>query len=179
MALNWFKKKKDKDESTDVQAEAADPVDSPVPADIPDEPIPGTDTLDAAALEDGPSLTDEETDEPLPQAPEEEKNGGLFSRLKSGLSKTRKILTTDIDDLFAGKRKLDDDLLEELEELLITSDIGVSTAMDLIETIGRKSASIQDAAQLKEFLKKAKPGDISVVYLAGHGLGRIVLPAEF
>ena len=70
------------------------------------------------------------------------------------MSKTRQILTTDIDDLFTGKRKLDDDLLEELEELLITSDIGVSTAMDLIETIGKKSSSIQDAAQLKEFLKK-------------------------
>ena len=42
---------------------------------------------------------------------------GLFARLKSGLSKTRKILTTDIDDLFSGRRKIDDDLLEELEEL--------------------------------------------------------------
>ena len=70
------------------------------------------------------------------------------------MSKTRQVLTTDIDELFTGKRKLDDDLLEELEELLITSDIGVSTAMDLIETIGKKSASIQDAAQLKDFLKK-------------------------
>ena len=37
---------------------------------------------------------------------------------------------------------------------MITSDIGVSTAMDLIESISRKSASIQDAAQLKDFLKK-------------------------
>jgi fused signal recognition particle receptor len=85
---------------------------------------------------------------------EPEKKKSFFKRLKKGLSKTRDILTTDIDDLFTGKRKLDEDLLEELEELLITSDIGVATAMELIESISRKSGSIKDAAQLKSFLKK-------------------------
>ena len=78
---------------------------------------------------------------------------GFFSRLKRGLSKTREILTTDIDDLFAGKRKLDDDLLEELEELLITSDIGVSTAMNIMETISKKASEINDAHGLKQVLK--------------------------
>ncbi len=43
-----------------------------------------------------------------------------FKRLRAGLSKTRKILTTDLEDLFAKKEKIDDDLLEDLEELLIT-----------------------------------------------------------
>ena len=52
---------------------------------------------------------------------------GFFKRLKQGLAKTREILTTDIDQLFTGNRKVDDNLLEELEELLITSDIGVQT----------------------------------------------------
>ena len=52
---------------------------------------------------------------------------GFLKRLKQGLSKTREILTTDIDRLFTGNRKVDDNLLEELEELLITSDIGVQT----------------------------------------------------
>ena len=78
---------------------------------------------------------------------------GFFSRLKRGLSKTREILTTDIDDLFSGNRKLDDDLLEELEELLITSDIGVSTAMDIMDKITKKSSEIQDAHGLKQVLK--------------------------
>ncbi|MBW2197440.1 MAG: signal recognition particle receptor subunit alpha, partial [Deltaproteobacteria bacterium] len=63
--------------------------------------------------------------DPNPDAPE--KSGGFYKRLKSGLSKTRKLLSTDINDLFAGNRKIDDELLEELEELLITSDIGVQT----------------------------------------------------
>ena len=78
----------------------------------------------------------------------------FLSRLKQGLSKTRKILTTDIDELFAGNRKIDDELLEELEELLITSDIGVQTSMDLIDNISRKSWEIGDAEQLKAALKE-------------------------
>jgi fused signal recognition particle receptor len=78
---------------------------------------------------------------------------GFFSRLKRGLSKTREILTTDIDDLFTGNRKLDDDLLEELEELLITSDIGVSTTMDIMDTISKKASEIKDAPSLKQVLK--------------------------
>jgi len=81
-------------------------------------------------------------------------SSGFFKRLKHGLSKTRQLLTTDIDELFSGKQKVDDDLLEELEELLITSDIGVQIAMDLIQDISKKSAAITDAGQLKEALKK-------------------------
>jgi fused signal recognition particle receptor len=78
---------------------------------------------------------------------------GFFKRLKQGLTKTREILTTDIDELFAGSRKLDDDLLEELEELLITSDIGVATAMDLMDAISKAASKIQDAEGVKQVLK--------------------------
>ena len=78
----------------------------------------------------------------------------FFERLKKGLSKTREILSTDIDDLFTGKRKIDDSLLEELEELLITSDIGVQLAMDFIQKISKKSYKISDANQLKDVLKE-------------------------
>jgi len=81
-------------------------------------------------------------------------NSDFLSRLKQGLSKTRKILTTDIDELFAGNRKIDDELLEELEELLITSDIGVQTSIDLINNISRKSWEIANAEQLKAALKE-------------------------
>jgi fused signal recognition particle receptor len=70
------------------------------------------------------------------------------------LFKTREILTTDIDKLFAGNRKIDDELLEELEELLITSDMGVNTTMDLIESISKDSAKISGPDQLKNKLKE-------------------------
>jgi len=77
-----------------------------------------------------------------------------FKHLRAGLSKTRAILTTDLEDLFAKKKKIDDDLLEELEELLITSDMGVQTSMDLIERISDKSSKIEDADELKNTLKE-------------------------
>ena len=78
---------------------------------------------------------------------------GFFSRLKRGLSKTREILTTDIDKLFTGNRKLDDELLEELEELLITSDVGVSAAMKIMDAISKDASAINDAHALKQVLK--------------------------
>jgi len=90
--------------------------------------------------------------EPLPKEPKESK--GFLKRLKTGLSKTRQLLNTDIEELFSNKRKIDDDLMEELEELLITSDIGVQTAMDLIQSISKRSSSISDAGQLKDALKE-------------------------
>ncbi len=54
-----------------------------------------------------------------------------FERLKAGLGKTSGRLTGGIGDLFTGKRRLDDGALEELEEVLITADIGVTTAAKL------------------------------------------------
>jgi len=78
---------------------------------------------------------------------------GIFKRLKKGLSKTRQILSTDIDQLFAGSKKIDEAMLEELEALLITSDIGVRITMELIEHISKKSNQISDADELKKELK--------------------------
>jgi len=79
---------------------------------------------------------------------------GLIDRLKKGLSKTRQILSTDIDKIFSGEREIDSDLLEELEELLITSDIGVRTSVNLIDKISKRPASQSGPDQIKELLKK-------------------------
>ncbi|HAO23065.1 MAG TPA: signal recognition particle-docking protein FtsY, partial [Desulfobacteraceae bacterium] len=54
---------------------------------------------------------------------------GWLDRLKNGLAKTREILNTDIEDLFKGGQKLDGSTLEQLEEILITADVGVQTTM--------------------------------------------------
>lgn len=79
---------------------------------------------------------------------------GFLKRLKKGLARTRQVFSTNIDELFTGNRKIDDDLLEELEEILIISDIGVQTATDLIQSISKKASKISGADQLKEALKK-------------------------
>jgi len=78
---------------------------------------------------------------------------GFFKRLKSGLAKTRLSFTGGIEKLFTGRKTIDDDLLEELEELLITSDIGVRTAANLIGRITETSAGMTDPAQLQNILR--------------------------
>src|SRR4030042_2395121 len=77
----------------------------------------------------------------------------LFQRLKQGLSKTRKILNLDIEALFASNNKISESVLDRLEELLITADIGVQTTMTLMDRISKESKQITDAVQLKKILK--------------------------
>jgi fused signal recognition particle receptor len=115
MALNWFKKNKDTENSLLPEKDKTAPLQ--------------------------PAVT-------LPSR-------GLFQKLKNGLSKTRQVLTTDIDKLFIGKRQVDDALLEELEEILITADIGVKTTTDLIQRISvRFSSERLDSDEFKNALKQ-------------------------
>ena len=67
--------------------------------------------------------------------PTDTENQGIFKRLKSGLSKTHKNFIKRLDEPTFGKREIHPDMLERLEELLITSDIGVSTVDRLMESI--------------------------------------------
>ncbi len=85
---------------------------------------------------------------PQPQA---EATNGYFRRLKDRLSKTRKTFSDGFDRIFAGKQTIDEGLLEELEELLITSDIGVQTALTLMKKV--TSSKIVEVDQVKSFLK--------------------------
>ena len=61
------------------------------------------------------------------------KDDGFFKKLRKGLSKTRTGLVESFDDLMLGEKIIDDDLFEELEEVLITADVGPAFAYDLIE----------------------------------------------
>ncbi len=80
-----------------------------------------------------------------------EPSGGYFQRLKERLSKTRKTFSGGFDKIFSNRQKIDEDLLDELEELLITSDIGVQTALTLVEKIA--SSKISDVDGIKSLLK--------------------------
>jgi fused signal recognition particle receptor len=91
-----------------------------------------------------------------------------MSRLRRGLTKTRDFLNTDIEDLFSGKRQIDDDLLEELEELLITADIGVQTTMDLMDAITRKASKIASPEDLKAILKEEIMAIVDTAPAADH-----------
>ena len=78
---------------------------------------------------------------------------GLFSKLNDSLSKTRKGFVEKIFDAFTGK-EIDDDLYDELEELLIQGDVGVNTAVDLVERLREreKRDKLKYAEQLREAL---------------------------
>ena len=59
----------------------------------------------------------------------------LFSRFQTSLKKTREGVFGKLNRIFTAKRKIDDELLEEIEEILIAGDVGVGTTMDIIEHI--------------------------------------------
>ena len=152
MAFKWLKRKKDKD---DNEAEADPPAgDDAAETDASAADVTPTAETDEALGEDQP-LPDDQVTAGAPEAdPPDKPRRSLFKRLRSGLSKTRDFLNTDIEDLFSGKRNLDEDMLEELEELLITADIGVRTAMGLIEKISRQAAKITRVEELKAILRE-------------------------
>ncbi|MFZ3207280.1 MAG: signal recognition particle-docking protein FtsY [Geobacteraceae bacterium] len=81
---------------------------------------------------------------------------GFFERLKNGLSKTHDSLIGRIDRLVLGKKQIDADTLEELEEILITADIGVATSMDLIRGLEQrlKRNELQDGEAMKQALRQ-------------------------
>ena len=65
----------------------------------------------------------------------EQNKKGFFTRLKSGLSKTHKAVTRKVDELTFGKREISEELLENLEEILILSDLGIATVQQLMDKI--------------------------------------------
>ncbi len=112
---------------------------------------------------------------------------GFFDKLKQGLGKTRDSLNDKINSVFSNFRKVDEDLLEELEEILIMSDIGVETATEIISKLRNriKLEKITDEQGVKNALKeemqkildkvpnelelKTKPAVILVVGVNGVG----------
>ncbi|MBR6268078.1 MAG: signal recognition particle-docking protein FtsY [Selenomonadaceae bacterium] len=81
---------------------------------------------------------------------------GFFDKLKRGLNKTRENLTNKIEKLIIGYADIDDEVLDELEETLIMSDVGVKTTERLMEAVrkGIKKKEINSPEELKPFLAK-------------------------
>jgi fused signal recognition particle receptor len=155
MAFGWFKKNKD-------QSAAEAVAEQDVPRQIDEEPVPDSEAQDMVFEEvprsedqiAGPAQTANAdfSEEPADDAPAAPESAGYFKRLKNRLSKTRRNFSDGFEKAFAGKNKLDADALEELEELLITSDIGVQTTMALMERIA--NAKVANAGEVQQILKE-------------------------
>ena len=112
---------------------------------------------------------------------------GFFDKLKQGLTKTKESINDKINNVFSNFRKVDEELLEELEEALIMSDMGVETSTQIIKNLREKikKEKIEDGEQVKEALReeiekilekcdnslklKTKPSVILVVGVNGVG----------
>ncbi len=90
------------------------------------------------------------------EKPQDPRAASFFKRLADRLSKTRDSFINQMDLLFLGKKEIDNDLLDDLEELLITADLGVNTTRDLIEHAQRKIKrnELSDPRALKGLFKE-------------------------
>jgi len=120
----------------------------------------------------------------------EKTDQAFFKRLRQGLSKTRAGLTDRLDQLLLGKKEIDTALLEDLEEILFTSDLGVATTQELIQQIqaGVTRKELDNPERLKEALrdqilaflqisppekKRPKPGEPLIIMVVGvNGVGK-------
>ena len=81
---------------------------------------------------------------------------GFFDKLKNGLNKTKTSFDDKINNVFKNFRKVDEDFLEELEEVLIMSDIGMDTSIKIISSLREriKKEKIQDEEDVKQALRE-------------------------
>ncbi|MCX7695595.1 MAG: signal recognition particle-docking protein FtsY [Caloramator sp.] len=79
-----------------------------------------------------------------------------FEKLKQGLTKTRNVINDKVDALLSFTKTIDEELYEELEEILITSDVGVNTTTKIIEMLRKKVKEnrVDDPSKVKELLKE-------------------------
>ncbi len=178
--LGWFnrKKKKQSEETpTAVQPEIADEprTDDQSPSPEPAQSSPSTAagiTPDAVPEPQTGARPGEvpaagatgRTAEELPAGAQ--KPVSLFRRLSERLSRTRESLTTRMDELFLGKKEIDADLFDELEEILVTADLGIATTQELLDQARRKvnRDNLSDPQALKQIIK-----DILKTYISGDG----------
>ncbi|MCE1225387.1 MAG: signal recognition particle-docking protein FtsY [Geobacteraceae bacterium] len=119
----------------------------------------------------------QEPESPQQVTDDTQKKPGLFERLKSGLKKTTDGLVGRIDALVLGKKEIDADTLEELEEILITSDIGVKTTVELIRSLEQRLSrnELKDGTALRGALKE----ELHTRLLAHHTLLKTDTAAPF
>lgn len=113
---------------------------------------------------------------------------GFFAKLKEGLTKTRQNFVGKVEEVFTGRKKIDEELYEELEEVLITSDVGVNTSFELVERLRQevKQRKLSDPNQLTEVLQEliaellgeessltfAKQGPSIILVVGVNGVGK-------
>ena len=149
-------------------------------------------TKDEKTLESiSDSNEDEKVSDSIGDNEPTEKSESIFERLKKGLTKTRDNFTSNLKNLFTRNVKIDDDLYDDLEEILISADIGMTSTVDIVDTLRDeiKKRSIKESEQIYPLLKEImiskldennldnsityKDGDLTVILVIGvNGVGK-------
>lgn len=95
---------------------------------------------------------------------------GFFDKLKNGLNKTKKSFDEKINNVFSNFRKVDEEFLDELEEILIMSDIGMDTSIKIIGNLREriKKEKIQDETEVKQALREEMQKILDVTDISLH-----------
>ncbi|MEQ9545536.1 MAG: signal recognition particle-docking protein FtsY [Marinobacter sp.] len=125
-------------------------------AEQEEAPAPEASAAEApvAEVEEAPAAVAEP--EPAPEEPQV----SVFERIRQGLGKTRATLSTGLSDLFAVGKKIDEDLLEEIETTLLMADVGVTATSEIIESLTDKLErnQLKDGAALRQALREELHG---------------------
>ena len=160
--MKWFKRGKQ-----GLQDEAPQPSEPSLEPDLEKvQDIPESEAIQEHPMEAEQNETAVEEDEadtaalsaePIPelQVTEEQERGRFFRRLKERMHRTREHLVERVDRLVLGKKTIDLSLLDELEEILITSDLGVHTTQILLDRVAErvKRKELTDPEKLHEQLR--------------------------
>ncbi|MCD1646166.1 signal recognition particle-docking protein FtsY [Marinobacter adhaerens] len=124
------------------------------------EPEKGESEAPAAEPQPEPVVEPEPAPEPAPaeepqKAPEPEPQVSVFERIKKGLGKTRASLAGGLSDLFSLSKKIDEDLLEEIETTLLMADVGVTATSEIIDSLTDKLErnQLKDGEALRKALR--------------------------
>ena len=123
--------------------------------EIKEEEEVAVETEEVEAIDESTEAVEEEIVKEVVEEKTEEVKVSLFERLKQGLTKAKQGITDKVDQVLKSYTKVDEDLLEEIEEILITADVGVETTMYIIDklTDAIKTKKITDPQDVKGELK--------------------------
>lgn len=144
--LGWFKKKK-----TDPIPQTSESLAPPEAGEISKEG-----EIQEQSDHSAPDYPEEVAQSsPTEEIPDSDKKT-VFSKLSERLSRTRESFTHRMDELFLGKKQIDADLFDDLEEILVTADLGIGTTQELLEYARKrvKRDALSDPQELRTIIKE-------------------------
>jgi fused signal recognition particle receptor len=174
--LNWFKKKFKKEEVIEEDDKIYDEPEKevkngddalendfteelPLEEIIDEEMMEEEDIEEESIDESEENIHVEEEVKEVEEIHDEEnivKKVNFFDKLKDGLTKTRNNMSEKIEGILNSYKKIDEELFDELEEVLVTADVGANTTMEIIDRLRErvKSEKVNEPQKVKELLKE-------------------------